>query len=129
MHVSPLIDIGLALAAHDIEPETAKKIVADLASKAGCDCTGCAVAKLGDEPVPARLVAALNDRLSEKIEEVNDRIERVHDRLDEAEDGNTSNTISIIYLSIGGIVLAWTFIAFAEEITAAQRRLFAAIKG
>jgi len=117
MHVSPLISLSDALAAHDVEPETVEKIVAELAAKGGCECPGCALAKLKDEPVPVHIVTAINDRLSKKIEEVRERLDDVE----------SSNMLSILYLSVGGIVLAWTFIAFADEITAAQRRLFAAV--
>ncbi len=120
MHVSPLISLSDALAAHDVKPETVEKIVAELAAKGGCECPGCALAKLGDEPVPVHVVTAINDRLSKKIEEV-------RERLDDVESSNTNNMLSILYLSVGGLVLAWTFITFADEITAAQRRLYAAV--
>lgn len=121
MLVSPTIELSEALAAHDIEPETIKKIVAELAAKGGCDCPRCALSKLGDAPVQADVVSAINDRLSKKINELEERVES-------AESSNTSNTLSILYLGILGSALAYTIIVYGDEIASLNRRMMVALQ-
>lgn len=121
MLVSPIIELSDALAAHDIEPETIQKIVAELALKSGCDCPRCKLNEIGDGPVPASSVIAMGDRFGKKLDELEVRVEN-------AESSNTSNTLSILYLGVLCSALAYMVIVHGDEIVSLNRRMMAALQ-
>lgn len=121
MSISPIIELSDALAAHDIEPETIKKIVAELALNSGCDCPRCELKKIDNGPVPASAVIAMGDHFGKKLVELEERVESA--------EGNTSNnTLSIICLGVLGAALAYTIVVYGDEIASLNRRMIAALQ-